>query len=286
MDSGNSGTQGCVSVAETGVERYANMKNFVTLCAYAFAFSVALSLSQRSAFAQESKRDSSGTPRNFLQPDAWALEFGIGYNFSLTSFQGSALSIKRQLNSHEAIQLGIGGSLSDQSTSGSTQYNLGDTLTYGYSQTGASNGGSIQVNLQYVYYPNPDADVIFYFGAGPTIGYSRSKSNINSTPALPVPADSTVYIDYPSSPNQNSTSWNAGVSAMAGVECFVWKYVSIHAQYGLNLTYGESNYTSGYAYEILRNGKLVPRTSSSHGSSHTWQFYPASVMFGLSVYFR
>ncbi len=262
------------------------MKKMMSFCAFVFAFSFAFFLSHGSAFARESGPDSSGTPRNSLLPDTWALEFGIGYNFSLTSFQGSALSIKRQLNSHEAIQLGIGGSLSDQSTSGSTQYNLGDTLTYGNSQTGASNGGSIQVNLQYVYYPNPDADVNFYIGAGPTIGYSRSRYNTNYTPALPVPADSTVYIDYPSSPNQNSTSWNAGVSAMAGVECFVWKFVSIHAQYGLNLTYSESNYTSGYAYDILRNGKLVPSTSSSHGSSHTWQFYPASVMFGLSVYFR
>ncbi len=262
------------------------MKNRMTVCAFAFAFSAAFSLSQRTAFAQESNRDSSGTPRNSLQPDTWALEFGISYNFSLTSFQGSALSIKRQLNSHEAIQLGIGGSLSDQSTNSSAQYNLGDTLTYGNSQSGGSNGGSIQVNLQYVYYPNPDADINFYIGAGPTIGYSRSRGNTNYTPALPVPADSTIIINYPGSTNQNSTSWNAGVSAMAGVECFVWKFVSIHAQYGLNLTYSESNSTSRYAYNILRNGKLIPSTSSSHGSSHTWQVYPASVMFGLSVYFR
>jgi hypothetical protein len=262
------------------------MKKNRFIFVFAFAFVSAFCASNESASAQEPRPDSSAVPRNSLRPDTWALEFGINYNFTLTSFQGSVLSIKRQLNSHEAIQVGIGGSLSDQSGGGSTRYNLGDTLAYGNSQAGASNAGGIQLNLQYVYYPNPEADVNFYFGAGPTFGYSRSSGNTNYTPALPVPADSTVIINYPGSTNQNSTSWNAGVSAMAGVECFLWKYVSIHAQYGLNLTYGESNYTSGYAYEILRNGTLISSTSASHSSSHAWQVYASSVLFGLSVYFR
>jgi hypothetical protein len=252
---------------------------------YAVALSLIFSLNAK-AFSQESKSDSSTIVKNYLQPNMWAFEFGISSNFTLTSFQGTVLSIKRQLNSHEAIQLGIGGSLSNQNSSSSGQNEWGDTLTYGNSGSGTNTGGSVQVNLQYVYYFNPDADINVYVGAGPTVGYSRTIYNYNYTPVLPVPADSGVYINYPTNSNQSYTSWNAGVSGMLGAECFILKFLSIHAQYGLNVTYSESNTTYSYNYAYFYDVKLNKTSSSNQSKSHGWQLSPTSVMFGLSVYFK
>jgi len=250
------------------------------------ALSLVFSLNTEKAFSQESKSDSSTIVKNYLQPDMWAFEFGIASNFTLTSFQGTVLSIKRQLNSHEAIQLGIGGSLTDQSSSNSTQNNWGDTLTWGNGGSGSNTGGSIQVNLQYVYYLNPESDINVFVGVGPTLGYSRTTYNNDYTPVLPVPTDSDINIYYPTSIDQTSRSWNAGVAGMLGAECFILKYLSVHAQYGLNIIYSETNLTYHYNYNEFFDATMHPTSESTQGKSHGWQINPTSVMFGLSVYFK
>jgi hypothetical protein len=232
------------------------------------------------------KSDSSSAIRNSLKPDTWALEFGINPNFTLNSFQGSVLSIKRQLNSREAIQLGIGGSLNNETGDGSNQDNYADTLNVGTTLSGVNNRGSVQINLQYVYYANPDDDIIFFAGAGPTAGYSWYTHNDDYSPVLPLPVDSTISVEYPSSADQKQTSWNAGASGMIGVECFILKFLSVHAQYGISVTYNESNYIYDYSYKTLYQRKVLTTTHSNQNKYHGWQINPNSVLFGLSVYFK
>jgi len=262
-----------------------------TMVAFTIVFlsfsAIGYSQSANPTAASSDKPDTTSPRQNLLKPDTWALQFGIASNFTLTSFQGSVLSIKRQLNSHEAIQLGIGGSLANQnSTSNSSSRNeLIDTLTYGNSGSGTNTGGSVQVNLQYVYYLNPDADVNIYVGVGPTIGYSRTIYKYDYIPVPPAPPDS-VYIYYPSSNNQSYRSWNAGVTGMLGAECFILKFLSVHAQYRLNITYNESNSTYSSNGVSYSNTRFFNSSASSQSKSHGWQLNPNSVLFGLSVYFK
>lgn len=252
----------------------------------AFVLFVALFTVSNNALAQGSESDSTNHVRNSLQSSCWAFEFGISSNFTLTSFQGTVLSVKRQLNKHEAVELGIGGYLNNQDNSGSSQNNWGDTLTYGSSLSGSNKYGNFQINLRYVYYPNPDADVNLYLGAGPTFGYYRSNYNNDNTPVLPQPPDANLYINYPNSSIQSQTSWNAGVSAAAGVECFILKYLSIHAQYGISLVYTKGDYSTDYIYHVFDHGQMMTSASSNTSDSHGWQINPASVLFGLSVYLK
>lgn len=249
-----------------------------------FLFFLSLLFFNASAFARGTGADSAKTSVNSLSGPGWAFEFGIGGNFTLTTFQGTVLSVKRQLDSHDAVELGISGYLNNQDNSNSTRYNWGDTLSYGYSQSGSNNYGNFQLNLRYIYYLNPAGRVNFFIGAGPTFGYYRSTYDINSTALIPQPPDPNIRISYPTSPTETETSWNAGISAVAGVEYFVLKYLSVHARYGINLVYEKTDDDLNYSYQVFQNGALIKSTGSQTSDLHGLHVNPAYVLFGLSVY--
>lgn len=262
------------------------MKSIMIFSILGMLCSAALPPFVGNAFGEAPKPDSTKDFANSLHPAAWAFEFGISSSFTLTSFHGAALALKRQLSRNSAVELGVGGYLNTQSNDGSNSYNLGDTLSYGYSQSNKSNNGNIQLNLRYLYYPNPASHVNFFLGGGPTFGYSRADQHLQSVPVIPQPPDANVTVNYPNSPNQTQTSWNAGVSAIAGVEYFVLKSLSIHARYGVNIIYLETKYNTDYTYQVFRNGTLTTSAASYASKAHGWQIQPSYVLFGLSVYFR
>lgn len=258
------------------------MKFIVSCSIFALLFS--LSFLSTGALARGTGSDTASTFVNSLTHAGWAFEFGINSNFTLTSFQGTVLSVKRQLDSHDAVELGISGYLNNQDNGGSNHYNRGDTLTYGYSQSGTNNYGNFQLNLRYIYYPNPGGRVNLFMGAGPTFGYYRSTNDINITAVIPQPPDPNLRVNYPASPSQTQRSWNAGISAVAGVECFVLKYLSIHARYGFSLVYEKRDYNTNYTYQVFQDGKLTTSRGSQSSNFHNWQVNPAYVLFDLSVY--
>lgn len=258
------------------------MKSKILFSGYALAFCFIVS---GVAFAQVSSSDTSIAAKNSLKPDTWALEFGITSHFALTSFQGTVLSLKRQLNNHEAIQLGVGVSYNDQTNAGSSTTDQSDTLSITSPYTGFARTASIQFNVQYLYYVNPDADVNLYLGSGPTFGFGWNSGENNN----PFPSGYPDYYYVSSSHSSvTQTSWNLGVTCMAGVECFVLRYLSLHAQYGLTIGYFVSDRTEASTLDYTLVGQpatsLVSRMSSE-SKSHGWSIYGSSVLFGLSVYF-
>ena len=54
-----------------------------------------------------SQAQDSSSERNSLKEGAWALQFGIGGNLTLTSFQGTTMAVKYQLSDRTAIRGGI-----------------------------------------------------------------------------------------------------------------------------------------------------------------------------------
>ncbi len=125
--------------------------------------------------------------RNSLKAGAWALQFGISSNFTLTSFQGSNIAFKYQLSDKSALRGGItiNGSTNDGTTSNSGSI---DDTSYG-TAPGSSSTESATASfvLQYLWYMNPNGPVHFYTGLGPLVSYSYSKYSTNN------PYSSTVY---------------------------------------------------------------------------------------------
>ena len=237
------------------------------------------------AYAGESIADSSSSHPNSLVSGKWALEFGVSSNFTLTDFQGAVLSVKRQVDSHEAIELAIGGSLNSQSGTSQYTYMFADTVDAHNSGSNGNNSQGISLGVRYLYYPNPGEKINLYFGGGPVVSYSHS-DNRQQTYLLPVPP----AISAPTVTNSTGqTTWSFGGSALAGVEWFMTKYMSLHAQYGLTILYAEyqSTQLSANSSSVTSSGTVLPsQMSSNDGKTHGWQINASSVLFGLSVYFN
>jgi hypothetical protein len=233
--------------------------------------SMLLLFAERTAYAQSPDAGAAGK-HNSLTDDAWALQFQVASNFTLSNFQGTAISLKRQLSPSHAVRLGIGGSLSltdNTNLNSSTAY---DTLNSTGSSSADANSSTLQINLQYLWYPDPDADVNLFFGAGPLVAYSHSSSEgdlINTSTGSP----STRTVE---TSEANSTS--LGISGLIGAEWFAFRSFSLHAEYGASARYSWSDNTTEESF-----GPTI--RSSSVRKSKGWSSPASAVKFGVSVYF-
>ena len=179
-----------------------------------FVIVASLALSFSSGYSEE--RDT----LNSLEDGAWARQFKITDNFSLTNFTGSLVSLKRHYSPNSAARVGIGLSLNQADTD--DEFSDPDTLI---TFTRDSDSYSAQVDLQYLYYTNPDSRVSLFWGLGPTFQYSKSDATRETGD------DSFV---------SRRKRWSIGVIGSLGVEWFPTKIVGIHAEYGLGALYSST----------------------------------------------
>ena len=239
---------------------------------FIIAVSACLLLAGRPSLAQSTEGAEAGK-HNSLTEGAWALQFAVAGNFTLTTLQGAVISLKRQLTPGHAIRLGIGGALSigdNTNLNTSTQF---DTITSTNSRSSQLNSSSIQLNLQYLWYPDPGADVNLFFGAGPLVTYSHSSSDGDIVyAATGSPSNSSV-----SSSESNSTA--LGLSGLLGAEWFAFRSFSLHAEYGASVRYSWFDSTT----DDRITGQ--PFHSTSDRKSKGWSSPTSAVRFGVSVYF-
>ncbi len=201
------------------------------------------------SFSQTPQSDSL-KPKNSLEKGAWAVQFGIGKNFTLTNFAGASFTIKRHFSKNFGLRLGFGTNLSDESGS--------------YFDTNAViaqneiNHTFFNFNLLILYYINPSKEFNIYFSAGPTLGYGFERSS------------TTSGVNFV---NQTYKLNSFGGEAGLGAEYFISRSFSVFGEYSVSLN-NEKNY-------IYSNG---PGFDVSLKQSAT-RFYFNNVRFGLSVYF-
>ena len=209
--------------------------------------------------------------KNSLQEGMWALQFQISQNFTLTSFQGSTISLKRQYSPNAAIRLGTTVNISS-STSEAEPTNAPDTGNYTWqSRSGFANSQGISIAVQYLRYPDPIAGINLYFGGGPLVIFGRSKdareSIIINTNSPPIRYQNT----------DETTNLSTGISLVAGLEWFASTSISITAEYYSTLQYDWSKTT--HTLEPPNPG------SDSEGKDSRFGFRPSTVRFGISGYF-
>lgn len=237
---------------------FSHKVNFKTFC---LAVILICCLDMTTAHGQTAEAQPAGA-KNSLVKGAWALQFQINNNFSLSSFQGSTLSAKRHYSNKKAVRFGISlnGSFSDQDQVSRVPGAVGPKNEID------ENNQSIGVNTQYAIYPSPDKSANFFFGAGPFLQFSRSSRT--STSIFPNNAPSAI--------NQiKNTAWSTGISGVLGVEWFATRTISLLAEYNSTLGYNSSRQTE--TSDVF--GSWVKRTSKG------LQLGSGFVKFGLSVYF-
>lgn len=190
----------------------------------------------------------SDSVKTSIAENAKCLQFRIGSNFSLSSFQGSTISYKKHTSVNRAYRVGITVSGGMSKDSRSYEYiNVTDSLHRDYNIN--NNDFSIAVNWQRLKYSR-SGNTYFYYGYGPNISYGLDYQNnlaeeFNTTePEIIEEQDKRVLHGI-----------SVGATLLAGVEYFITASVSIHAEYsqGINYTYQWYKIIRNYNEDLIRN---------------------------------
>ncbi len=195
---------------------------------------------------------------------AWAMQFQINQNFTLSSFQGATLSLKRHYSPSKALRFGLnlGGGFSNEKS----------RSEFGSQAESDGNNQNLGFACEYIVYPSSDSRAKFFFGTGPSVNFSRSKnteSQGNTQPLL-------------RSINKN-TIWSTGFSGVIGVEWFANSQISFLAQYSSFLGYSSARGEAVIEQADGAGGFSV--SSKSFRNVDGFNFRASAVNFGLSVYF-
>jgi len=187
-----------------------------------------------------------------MRPGAWAIQFGIGDNFTLNSFSGSAVSVKRHSSANAAWRAGVSFGLSDLASDRTIE----DPDTT-FLQEFDSDSQSIGVEL----------DRLHYFGAGPAVhpyfGYGPRASWLSQ-----YQSDSGF--------DREVDAWSAGVGAVFGAEYRATSAIGVHAEYRASF-----QYTS----RTQEERRLIVDPAIQRNEDSAWTVSSGGVRFGLSAYF-
>jgi opacity protein-like surface antigen len=190
---------------------------------------VALLLLVSGACLAEDDAPADSMSKTALRAGAKALQFQIDNNFHLSSFDGTTISLTKQKSPNSAIRIGlsISGSLSNSDQNDDDQTNTRRITV------GDRNDNNISVNLNALclrYRTATNGSINPYVGIGPTIGFSRNKTEASGT---------TYYTDatIESTSSDRRYTLTGGIASAVGVEWFVSKSLSLTAEYGVQLVY-------------------------------------------------
>ncbi len=205
----------------------------------------------------------------------WSLDFGIGSNFTLGSFKGTTLSATRATSAAGAWRVGLtyGVSAQNQTTSETT---VTDTSVVGVNGSGDENQQlSLAVVILRLHRFHPARRIEAFYGVGPSVSWNRLHDERTQV---------SIGVGTAQVLNEYAHNVTIGIAGDLGVEAFVARDVSLHAQYGS---------VGGYSFarDVRRiqsvgvasgspAGPLDERTQGSHG----WSLNANNVRFGVSVY--
>ncbi len=205
-----------------------------------------------------------------LVDGSWALQFRIGEDFTLSSFEGMNLSVKKHLKSHHALRFGI--------DFGGDNIKLTDELdddTQSLSAEATEKAHYLLLSAHYLFYPRSTKAVHVFFGAGPFFGLlmQNQDSGAQDLDTDPSQEDRVSEMEL--------DSWMLGASFIIGVEWFVKKEISLTAEYGTSFSYAHSRIQR--EMEGLVDQEMISQTTTRDVSHY--KFEANQVKFGVSVYF-
>jgi hypothetical protein len=248
------------------------MRCFYKSCVYILFTALLLSIPCWSVAGDdggESKKE------NSLQPGSWSLQFQLEEELSIEPFDGLIVAVKRHFSRHSAIRIGF--DLDIEFSDNDTQRNrlYADTVWSTTDYTYESDSQQIEMDVMYLMYPNPDGLINFFWGAGPLIMYSRSKSENNND-----------YVQLGAAAVESSENWrrtwSAGGRGLVGAEWFVTKAISFHAEYRASFRYIHTKFESTRIRERTGEPKSVDK---DEGTDKKWDFDGVHVIVGISLYF-
>lgn len=219
-----------------------------------------------------------GRAEDAMKKGAWALQFEVNQDFDLSAFQGSTISIKKQVADGLAYRLGLDIEVSDVNSDTDEQdfqYNHGEISNQSDVQSTHTDHGdqSFTLTAQRVSYPRHDARMKFFYGAGPLFSYAHlyDKRSIDEDHAGRYQEQKTT-----------TNNWSVGMTGILGVEWFASSTISFLAEYRTALAYnwGHTDY-----YSLYRSSGSTDQRRERTSDSDRIDLGAGAVKFGLSAYF-
>jgi hypothetical protein len=198
-----------------------------------------------------------GAPKDALHRCSWGLDFQVRGEDVVTSFHGATIAFRKQVSPHDAWRLAL--------TAGVVDANRDDFAVESDSLTGVRNERVFEGNDQFyaatilqIRYPDPDAEVKFYYGFGPTGHFSRGlvTADVTSSPTVP-PLRATI--------TSYRRAWAGGLAAVAGAQWFATRSIGLFAEYGAEAVYSET--LANESARFAESGRVMETRSKSHGFS-------------------
>ena len=185
----------------------------------------------------------------------YSLQFSIGSNFNLNSFDGSAFSGKLKFNEKLSLRGGISFFTLDEEREIFNEQIINDEETNLDTQKTENSQTQFRINTHLIWTVVNSSDIHFYIGGGPFVSFDNRKV---------VPNDSrSEDIEYEF----------YGIKLINGVEWYVKKNISLFAEYGLSFNYYKRNF-----YNESEYGSNTTEETSFHISS-------SNARLGVSLYF-
>ncbi|MCK4715619.1 MAG: hypothetical protein KAT54_02320 [Candidatus Marinimicrobia bacterium] len=187
-----------------------------------------------------------------------ALQFQIDENFTLKDFQGALISFKKHLGNSRALRVGLSTGFqlyTDECHPEGTCSEVRKTDRHNF---------SLGIYSQYLFYSKSNSGIQFFWGAGPTIEYSRIKSDIEYKRCNNITYKSGC-VEY---------HIQGGLSGVMGVEWLFRENMSLSAEYGMYFSYNYSKLKTTPDDEFK-----IENTNKS------WGLGSNPIKFGLSIYF-
>lgn len=200
-----------------------------------------------------------------------ALQFRLYNILSLSSFKGKMLSYKYHFNDQNALRIGISASVqgwtedeTNSSSSPDTAFQNEEQSTNGYNGT--------EVIIEYLKYFNVQKELKMFLGTGPRAFINYRVKDTQKPKNNEYHSYDTYYLQ---------SEFQIGLSASYGVEWFFRKNMSLHAEYGLNISYFFTDYRRTRIY-------ARPEGNTENKSSETRKgikLDSRGATLGLSIYF-
>ncbi len=210
---------------------------------------------------------------------SWALQFSIGNNFNLSSFQGSMVSAQYHFTEKSAIRFGLSPSVRFQDVENDRNSTQSDTISNHDDDNAELTKFSIQIDAQYIYYGSKSNWVNFYFGAGPRfqISHENQESTDNQYP------DDDMIVIYETESEYDT--WGAGLSGTVGVEIPVTNFMAFLAEYNCQILYMSNESKQKSIRYSSDNDPEYKREQEQNSSQNYVNFSSTNVRLGVSIYF-
>lgn len=204
----------------------------------------------------QSTDSKSNGEQNSLQKHSWAVQFAVGSNLSIQSFDGLMFSLKYHFTKITALRFGVGIIGGSNNSTSETVHGTSPVL---------KDNENIYLIGSFLFFPNPKKSIVIYFGVGPRIQYKHL-------------LDQEVYSRDTANPrfSYEERTWAVGLQLSFGAEWFPTNFLSLFAEYNPYGTYGKTR--------IIRTDDSFP-AGNSNVDQTDWYFNGTTARLGLSVYF-